>query len=836
MATGKYSRVDGRKSSSYCSIATIVVFVIFCLVGIWMFMSSSIVPVKNSEFLSMETGNEVKQTLSKSDSKQFDDTSGDLSGAETREDGSGLSSKELGITNEDNSLDNLVVESDNEEKESQNSAEKNLEENHANESSDEKTESESGQKMVDEDDGKDRETNSRDRESNLETGEAENEGGEMKNKLHTESEESSGENGSESAESGKNYGVDGAADKLKHVGKEANLTEEKNGKNQDEHLELSADHNIVESKENNQASNEILPAGAQSEILTETTTQNGAWSTQAVESQNEKKSQQSSTSSKNNDHHWKLCKSTAGPDYIPCLDNWQVIRKLPSTMHYEHRERHCPDEAPTCLVPLPEGYKRSVKWPKSRDKIWYYNVPHTKLAEVKGHQNWVKVTGEYLTFPGGGTQFVNGALHYIDFIQESVPEIAWGKRTRVVLDVGCGVASFGGYLFERNVLAMSFAPKDEHEAQVQFALERGIPAILNVMGTKRLPFPSSVFDLVHCARCRRHILRHILGGKLLLELNRVLRPGGYFVWSATPVYRKGPEDVGIWQEMSRLTKSMCWELVVVKKDKLNNVGAAIYRKPTSNGCYNKRSRNAPPLCEESDDPNAAWDVPLQACMHKVPVDSTKRGSLWPAQWPERLEKPPYWLNSQVGVYGKAAQSDLTADYSHWKKVVSQSYLSGMGIDWSSVRNVMDMKAVYGGFAAALKDLKVWVMNVVPIDSPDTLPIIYERGLFGMYHDWCESFNTYPRTYDVVHADHLFSSIKQRCKLVAVIVEVDRILRPEGKLIVRDNLETISEVESMAKSLQWEIRMIYSKDNEGLLCVRKTFWRPTEEEPIKSAIV
>lgn len=50
-------------------------------------------------------------------------------------------------------------------------------------------------------------------------------------------------------------------------------------------------------------------------------------------------------------------------------------------------------------------------------QIWYYNVPHTKLAELKGHQNWVKVEGEYLTFPGGGTQFKNGARHYIDFIQ-----------------------------------------------------------------------------------------------------------------------------------------------------------------------------------------------------------------------------------------------------------------------------------------------------------------------------------------------------------------------------------------------------------------------------------
>ena len=85
---------------------------------------------------------------------------------------------------------------------------------------------------------------------------------------------------------------------------------------------------------------------------------------------------------------------------------------------------------------------------------------------------------------------------------QSVPDIAWGKRTHVILDVGCGVASFGGYLFERDVLAMSFAPKDEHEAQIQMALERGIPAISAVMGSQRLPFPSKVFDLVHCARCR----------------------------------------------------------------------------------------------------------------------------------------------------------------------------------------------------------------------------------------------------------------------------------------------------------------------------------------------
>lgn len=83
-------------------------------------------------------------------------------------------------------------------------------------------------------------------------------------------------------------------------------------------------------------------------------------------------------------------------------------------------------------------------------------------------------------------------------------------------------------------------------------------------------------------------------------------------------------------------------------------------------------------------------------MHKVPEEASKRGSRWPAQWPSRLEKAPYWLNSQVGVYGKAAPEDFAADYKHWKTVLSQSYLEGMGISWSSVRNVMDMRAVYGG--------------------------------------------------------------------------------------------------------------------------------------------
>lgn len=119
---------------------------------------------------------------------------------------------------------------------------------------------------------------------------------------------------------------------------------------------------------------ESFPNGAQSELLNETSTQNGTFSTQATESKNQKEMQSTSGNKKGNKNDaiavtWKLCNTTAGTDYIPCLDNEVAIKKLRTTGHYEHRERHCPDEAPTCLVPLPEGYKRSIEWPHSRDKV-----------------------------------------------------------------------------------------------------------------------------------------------------------------------------------------------------------------------------------------------------------------------------------------------------------------------------------------------------------------------------------------------------------------------------------------------------------------------------------
>lgn len=200
---------------------------------------------------------------------------------------------------------------------------------------------------------------------------------------------------------------------------------------------------------------------------------------------------------------YKVCDKSK-VDYIPCLDNKIAIKLFSKSDKGEKYERHCPgkDEMLDCVIPRPEGYQRSIPWPQSRDEVWFSNMPHTRLVEDKGGQNWISIKKDKFIFPGGGTQFIHGADQYLNQISQMVPEISFGHHVRVALDIGCGVASFGAFLLQRNVTTLSIAPKDVHENQIQFALERGVPAMVAVFATHRLLYPSQAFDLIHWSRCR----------------------------------------------------------------------------------------------------------------------------------------------------------------------------------------------------------------------------------------------------------------------------------------------------------------------------------------------
>ncbi|GMH04158.1 hypothetical protein Nepgr_005997 [Nepenthes gracilis] len=471
-------------------------------------------------------------------------------------------------------------------------------------------------------------------------------------------------------------------------------------------------------------------------------------------------------------YRWRLCGARSKHNYIPCIDNESATRKIQS---YRHHERSCPRMPPMCLVPLPhQRYATPVRWPESKWKILYNNVAHPKLASFIKTQSWVVDSGGYLLFPQNQLESKGGVVLYLNAIEEMVPDIEWGRNVRVVLDIGCTDSSFAAFLLDKDVLTLTLGLKDDLVDLAQVALERGFPAIISPFATRRIPFPSGVFDAIHCGGCNIHW--HSNGGRLLVEVNRILRPGGYFILSA--------KDNSIEEEeaMTAFTASICWNVLADKTDEISEVGVKIYQKPESNDIYELRRKKSPPLCNENENADATWYVPIKNCLHAIPAAIEQHGAEWPAEWPKRLETYPEWLSDKEKV---------KADREHWKAVVEKSYLTGMGIDWENIRNVMDMKAIYGGFAAALLQQKVWVMNVVPVHAPNTLPYIYERGLVGTYHDWCESFGTYPRSYDLLHADHLFSRLKNRCKHpVAIVVEMDRILRPQGWVIIRDKASSV----------------------------------------------
>ncbi|KAJ4956386.1 hypothetical protein NE237_013169 [Protea cynaroides] len=488
-------------------------------------------------------------------------------------------------------------------------------------------------------------------------------------------------------------------------------------------------------------------------------------------------------------------------ELIPCLDRnliYQMRLKLDLSL-MEHYERHCPppERRYNCLIPPPQGYKVPIKWPRSRDEVWKANIPHTHLAHEKSDQNWMVVKGEKIVFPGGGTHFHYGADKYIasiaNMLDFSNNNLNNEGRIRTVLDVGCGVASFGAYLLSSDIITMSLAPNDVHQNQIQFALERGIPAYLGVLGTKRLPYPSRSFELAHCSRCRIDWIQR--DGILLLELDRLLRPGGYFAYSSPEAYAQDEEDLRIWREMSTLVERMCWKIAAKRNQ------TVIWVKPLTNDCYREREPGTqPPLCRSDDDPDAAWNTPMETCITPYSDQNHRARGSGLAPWPARVTSPPPRL-ADFGYSDDMFEKDTEV----WKRRVESYWnLLGARIKPGFPRNVMDMKANLGSFAAALKDKSVWVMNVVPEDAPNTLKIIYDRGLIGSVHNWCEAYSTYPRTYDLLHAWTVFSDIeKKECSAEDLLIEMDRIVRPSGFIIVRDKRPVVEFIKKYLPALHWE---------------------------------
>lgn len=522
-------------------------------------------------------------------------------------------------------------------------------------------------------------------------------------------------------------------------------------------------------------------------------------------------------------------------NYVPCFNISDSGNEVVRQCGLKHKQ--------TCLVFPPVNYKIPLKWPTGRDVIWVSNVKIT-AQEVLSSGSFTKrmmmLEEEQISFRSTSLM-IDGVEDYSHQIAEMIALrnesnfIQAGVRT--ILDIGCGYGSFGAHLFSSQLLTLCIANYESSGSQVQLTLERGLPAMIGFMSFKQLPFPSLSFDMLHCARCG--VDWDQKDGVLLVEADRLLKPGGYFVWTSPLVSAAGfrdKENQKRWNAIHEHAENICWEMMSQQEETI------VWRKTTKTNCYTARiPGKGPSLCNKRRDVETPYYLPLDNCL----------GGTHSRRWIP-IEERPKWpyrdlLNEkELDIHG--LQSDEFAeDSDNWKKAVLNywSLLSPLIFSdhpkrpgdedpsppYNMLRNVLDMNAHIGGFNSALLQTgkNVWVMNVVPTTAKNYLPLILDRGLVGVLHDWCEAFPTYPRSYDLVHANGLLSletSNQHGCTVLDLFTEIDRILRPEGWVIIRDTATSVDSARALAAKLRWDARIIELENNsdEKLMLCQKPFFK------------
>ncbi|KAL8131130.1 putative pectin methyltransferase QUA2 [Apium graveolens] len=537
--------------------------------------------------------------------------------------------------------------------------------------------------------------------------------------------------------------------------------------------------------------------------------------------------------------------SDESENYVPCFNvSMNLELGFPKG---EENDRHCGSSSlQNCLVLPPANYKIPLRWPTGQDVIWVSNVKITAqevLSSGSLTKRMMMLEEDQISFRSASPMF-DGVEDYSHQIAEMIGLrnesnfIQAGVRT--ILDIGCGYGSFGAHLFSKELLTMCLAEFEVSGSQVQLTLERGLPAMLGSLTSKQFPYPSLSFDMIHCARCGVDWDKK--DGILLIEVDRVLRPGGYFVWTSpvtnTQGFLRNKEKEKRWNIILNLASGLCWELLSQQEE------TVVWKKTSLKKCYaSRKSGSGPPLCSKRHDVETPYYGPLQTCI----------GGTQSRRWVSIKDRAPWPARSnlksnEIQIYGLGLHpEDLAEDTLNWNSAVKNfwSLLSPLIFSdhpkrpgdedpsppYNMVRNVLDMNARFGGFNSALLEAgkSVWVMNVVPTTGPNYLPLILDRGFVGVLHDWCEAFPTYPRTYDMVHAEGLLSletGQKRRCSMQDLFSEIDRLLRPEGWIILRDTTALIESARSLAPLLKWEARVveIESNSDERLLVCQKPFFK------------
>lgn len=67
----------------------------------------------------------------------------------------------------------------------------------------------------------------------------------------------------------------------------------------------------------------------------------------------------------------------------------------------------------------------------------------------------------------------------------------------------------------------------------------------------------------------------------------------------------------------------------------------------------------------------------------------------------------------------------------------------------------------------------------------------------------------------------------RCEIEDILLEMDRILRPEGSVIIRDDVDLLVKIKSIIDNMDWDSQIVDHEDGpherEKLLFAVKKYW-------------
>lgn len=417
-----------------------------------------------------------------------------------------------------------------------------------------------------------------------------------------------------------------------------------------------------------------------------------------------------------------------------------------------------------CTIAKPNNYSRKFFGPLA---LWTVQLSNLGTLDKSNkfydlhlrRQRWARVEERgnlmYLN-PKGGTaaRSFTDNFEYAKFIRDLERKILFcrSRSKSSLLDMGAGVGSLAAVFksMSRNmsgISVFSYVLPDDYLRLSAIHAERGIQTMLYEFKGKELPFPKESFQFIHCRFCWHHVVGYDIW---LNEVNRLLAPGGYFIFTFVPRRDEKLLPQSMWQN-------------------------ALHKQPWK--CF--YTNRIIQICSKGE---------IEKTQVKEVCDQEAKGEKVVSKYSvQKLQKP--FLNAV--------------------NLIKRDGLQGS--DYLRLLNINCQKSYFCFFTH--KWFPNWtITSTYSSDMNGTLRKAIASGYPSFRHDWRSPGPFYPRTFDVINLmcekeeSYIFKSGKY-----AFFLEMSRLLQPDGYIILlKNNCPLFEELRRPMKTAFFKI--VFSREN------------------------